>query len=763
MTNRLLKVALFGSLLIALGALAVFSPSETNALDRSPSAQNFLDPQTIPAAQLPGEMDFLLGENAFDEEFTRSSSSHDRLALARGLMAAPPISVAWSGGDRWASGVNWGAEAFFGSLSKGKDFFGSNLGDNDYVPVEIRFSSSETTLCQTFRRPGYAAAGVGEFPGSAWDVSDPENPRRLNIGFVEWDDGGGANPAPDSIWNPNDDGSIGGKREYIFVFNSDYDGDGSTYQTTNIISDNPDVLYAWWPLLEGGKTLLQTDPFSLHVVPHYLPLMFSNFYAIPAQTSLSLRWLFDGSPVNHVKLWRGSEYPPTTLVDSIDPGTIELVDGGLIEGNEYIYQLRAYGDPVPSGCCDTPGDADNSGSVNIGDVTFLIARIFSGGPAPDCEAEGDADNSGTTTIGDVTYLISHIFSGGPAPVCDPVVDVYPEIGESALLVSNPQVTSSNVTLVGAWNGRSKYGDCWGYTDTSGHEYALICARDEGVSIIDIETAPPVEVGFIPSISPGADAKDVKIYQNYAIVVKEYEPIQLVDISDVTLPVTVGNINPPGGSGAHNCMVDGDYLYFVGDHGVGGVEIYDISNPAAPVRESGFAPFYYHDVDVRNDTLMGAGIYGNGVDIVDVSNKALASSVSIFNYAGSGAHNVEYLGDRDYVAVGDEIGSSGNHIRIFDIADVFNVVKVADIIVDPLAVVHNCYELDSILYIAHYTEGLQIFDVTTPGSPAPLGYFDSYPQTGYGYNGCWNVYPYFASGKIIISDMQTGLYVLEYTP
>lgn len=72
---------------------------------------------------------------------------------------------------------------------------------------------------------------------------------------------------------------------------------------------------------------------------------------------------------------------------------------------------------LPS-CCNIPGDADHSGSVNIGDVTFLIARIFGGGPAPECQDEGDADGSNSITIGDVTHLIAYIFCEGPAPVCD---------------------------------------------------------------------------------------------------------------------------------------------------------------------------------------------------------------------------------------------------------------------------------------------------------------------------------------------------------
>jgi len=68
-------------------------------------------------------------------------------------------------------------------------------------------------------------------------------------------------------------------------------------------------------------------------------------------------------------------------------------------------------------CCVTAGDADNSGAVNISDVTFLIAWIFSGGSTPTCNGQADANGDGQVNIGDVVYLINRIFSGGPAPAC----------------------------------------------------------------------------------------------------------------------------------------------------------------------------------------------------------------------------------------------------------------------------------------------------------------------------------------------------------
>lgn len=75
--------------------------------------------------------------------------------------------------------------------------------------------------------------------------------------------------------------------------------------------------------------------------------------------------------------------------------------------------------PCPQTCCNVAGDANNSGSVNIADVTFLIARIFAGGPAPACCEEGSANGNASVNIADVTFLIARIFAGGIAPTCGP--------------------------------------------------------------------------------------------------------------------------------------------------------------------------------------------------------------------------------------------------------------------------------------------------------------------------------------------------------
>ncbi|MCX6831104.1 MAG: dockerin type I repeat-containing protein, partial [candidate division Zixibacteria bacterium] len=72
----------------------------------------------------------------------------------------------------------------------------------------------------------------------------------------------------------------------------------------------------------------------------------------------------------------------------------------------YVYQAA-----LAVSC----GDVDASGSVDIADVVYLIAYIFSGGAAPNPLAAGDVDCSGEINIADIVYLINYIFRGGAAP------------------------------------------------------------------------------------------------------------------------------------------------------------------------------------------------------------------------------------------------------------------------------------------------------------------------------------------------------------
>jgi len=133
-----------------------------------------------------------------------------------------------------------------------------------------------------------------------------------------------------------------------------------------------------------------------------------------------------GQPVTH-----GAE---VTILNSGDGILGEIVDDGngvytaivtapTAPGSDtFFVSVDAGGQVVeintdPVATYFACGDADSSGDVDIDDVVYLIAYIFSAGTEPVPYEAGDADCSGAVDIDDVVYLIGYIFSSGYAP-CD---------------------------------------------------------------------------------------------------------------------------------------------------------------------------------------------------------------------------------------------------------------------------------------------------------------------------------------------------------
>jgi len=191
-------------------------------------------------------------------------------------------------GNRWISGVDWGGRGLFGGLDIGANFFGSTLDNSALVNVQLVFQDEAGVAANGYisegavyeRSAGYGLSGIGQLPFAAYDMTDPANPRRLNICFVEMD--GEEGVAADLIWNMGAvpggafPGALG-NREYIFIMNSDYNG-GVDYDDTNW-GPSADVLYAIWPKSRGTRTYLLAE-FTLDI--------FSAKSAVPGEDS----WTF---------------------------------------------------------------------------------------------------------------------------------------------------------------------------------------------------------------------------------------------------------------------------------------------------------------------------------------------------------------------------------------------------------------------------------------------------------------------------------------
>ena len=320
---------------------------------------------------------------------------------------------------------------------------------------------------------------------------------------------------------------------------------------------------------------------------------------------------------------------------------------------------------------------------------------------------------------------------------------------ASLLAAFPAAAQSDhLRLVGQLDPLpgGSYSDVWTHVGPDGREYALLASWiSGGVNVIDVTDDVPVLEDHVPM---NGDGSDIEAYGDYVYITSDYDPTLIVDISDPTNPFPIGTF----GGDFHTLSIVGGYLY---GNGSAGVMIYDLADPTNPAFVGQYAPYYVHDVLVRGDTMYTAGIYGDGIDIVDLSDRAHPTLIERFNYPGSGVHNFCTDPSGAYLYAGDEIGT-GQWYRIFDVRDPHNVEQVGEIIVDANSTVHNCHVKDGLLYFAHYDRGAWVYDISDPVHPEQVAFF----ETGVSGFGFWTVNPDLPSGKIVASDGSNGLFVLE---
>ncbi len=312
-------------------------------------------------------------------------------------------------------------------------------------------------------------------------------------------------------------------------------------------------------------------------------------------------------------------------------------------------------------------------------------------------------------------------------------------------------------------GTSGYSNCWGYNGPNGKEYALVGCFG-GTQIVDITGDTLKEVAFIPG--PNSGWREMKVYQKYAYVVTEGTGagIQIIDLDSLKL---VNTINIPQVMTGHTVSIEGKYLYVNGsNYKVGGIVAFDLTDPKNPVVVGEYQAQYVHDCVIKNDTIYAAAVYGQGIDVIDATDKANMKRVSITNYPFSGTHNTDLTADKRYIFSTDEVNSSpdqmGNILRVWDRSDIKNLKLVGTYLATPKTIVHNIHVKGNYGYLSHYSEGLRILDLRFPEIPVEVAHYDTYVGSSFNYVGAWGTFPYFNSEKVIISDMSGGLHVIKFT-
>ena len=205
---------------------------------------------------------------------------------------------------------------------------------------------------------------------------------------------------------------------------------------------------------------------------------------------------------------------------------------------------------------------------------------------------------------------------------------------------------------------------------------------------------------------------------------------------------------------------------------------DISNPSNPVSAGGYGNLgYTHDAQVvtyngpdtdytGREILIGSN--ENEVVIADVTDKANPTIIETISYSNVGyTHQGWFTNDMNYFIIGDELDerNSGINTRnlVFDFSDLDNPSFHMTYSGSTLAIDHNGYVNGDTYYLANYRAGVRMIDISQIGNSTmtEVGFFDTYPQNdSANFDGVWNVYPYFSSGNILLSDINSGLFIIR---
>jgi choice-of-anchor B domain-containing protein len=351
-------------------------------------------------------------------------------------------------------------------------------------------------------------------------------------------------------------------------------------------------------------------------------------------------------------------------------------------------------------------------------------------------------------------------------------------------------------------------DVWGFVDlNTNREYALV-GYNIGTAIFDVTDATnPREVAFFD----GQDTawRDIKIYQYWSPNAQRFEAYAYITSDGASeglfvidlggLPQSARQLDYPQRSfaAAHNLLVTNtDFgtglpltratpTLIIGgaDVGAGRFLRYSLSSPQAPTlieRQTTATDGYMHDAAsmIVTDERMSQCV--NAVDYCEILFDFNVGTVDLWDisrtgeprYLSSATYNeAEYIHsgwwteDKQYLIVHDELDEirrgdiDKTTVRVFSLADLLVPVAAGSWIGDTEEVDHNGYARGNRYYMSHYSRGLSILDITTPQSPVLAGYIDTYPGEAVNTIGAWGVFPFFHSGNIALSDINSGFYML----
>lgn len=321
------------------------------------------------------------------------------------------------------------------------------------------------------------------------------------------------------------------------------------------------------------------------------------------------------------------------------------------------------------------------------------------------------------------------------------------------------------TLVSSYMWDNVYNEIWGVV-VNDREFAIIGSTD-GTHIFDVtDPVNSTMVAYVAGAFQGTDVvhRDYHDYEGYLYIVCDegwdVSTLQIVDISDLPNSVSVVYDSKDLLNTVHNIFIDTTSARLYTTSG----KVLSIEDPENPTLLYSTGDLYLHDLYVRNDTVYantGGALKVYDFSMMSETNQNHEEIGALLSYPNQGYNHSGWLtADGNHYVMADE--THGMKMKMVDVSDLTNmtVVSLFNSGVDSMSVPHNQIIHGDYVYTAHYHDGLYVHDISDASNPSLVAFYDTFsPEHHESYMGAWGVYPFLPSGNILVSDMQTGLYVL----
>lgn len=349
--------------------------------------------------------------------------------------------------------------------------------------------------------------------------------------------------------------------------------------------------------------------------------------------------------------------------------------------------------------------------------------------------------------------------------------------------------AEGVSLVSEWRGAP--GAEWTDEDVTYNlrhkgDLVYVIRGSDGLHIVDLaDPAAPRDVGHLAARFPevGEYYNDVKLVERedgavFALAASNVRGVVVIDVSAPEAPAEVLAFpDPPVGAedptvNVHSIFVEGTRAYFTV---FGGIEIYEVADPAAPVYLGGYwlpdldtAGGFVHDLYVE-DGVAYLDYWDRGLVVIDTAtDPANPTQIGVFDdYDRRTSHSnwVTSAGGRRVSVHGDEDFDA--HLRVIDVdpASATAFQEIGAYQTRPEVSIHNIMARGEQALVTYYQDGLRVLDLSDPTAPVETAHFATWPgpEPGYGkmfYEGALGVDVDEERALVLVADTHRGLLVLS---